>query len=368
MFDESRIIVWRPEDGPVFPVTPVPEKAFGSGIVVRGSNWLGDAVMTFPALKQLRTILPSDCALSVATPAGLAPLYRALPEIVDQVIPLKNAHAFPDGEERTMIRRTYAGVGFLFNNSFRDALSLKLCGVRRLYGAKARNRSWLMAASWKFEKRRDRELNHPHQSSKYLSMVYAIGAEKWDGVMPPLQPRTQPRSELAGFLENPHILAVAPGAAYGDGKRWRAEYFRQVAAKWLEMRPGGIVLALGSKSERNGAEEALSGLPPDQVFDLAGETTLDELIRVLQQAEFCIANDSGIMHLSAAAGGRGIAVFGSTDPAATSPLSQNWHLLYDKLPCSPCFKRVCPLGTKACMDRITARNVVEHMAEMCPVK
>ena len=141
--------------------------------------------------------------------------------------------------------------------------------------------------------------------------------------------------------------------------------FRQVAAWWLERHPAGLVLALGSKAERSGAGEAIEGLDPQRVRNLAGETSIDELMLVLQKAEMCLANDSGIMHLSAALGGQGVAVFGSTDPAATSPVSGKWKLFYDKLPCSPCFKRVCPLGTKACLARITPGDVTDLMAEMC---
>ena len=81
------------------------------------------------------------------------------------------------------------------------------------------------------------------------------------------------------------------------------------------------------------------------------------LMVILKRAHQCVANDSGIMHLSAALGSSGVAVFGSTDPAATAPLSQKWTMLYDKLPCSPCFKRDCPLGTKACLDLITPDDV-----------
>ncbi len=354
---------WCPEGQPVLKKVHIPAEAFADGIMVRSSNWLGDAVMTFPALRQLHSILPPHCGLCILAPAGLAPVYRAMKGIADMVIPLKNAHAFPDKDEWRQIRSFHAGAGVLFNNSFRDALAMRLGGVKRLYGAKARNRSFLLAQSWKFEKRRDRELNYPHQMLKYSAMAEALGAAPWDGVMPEM---TVPEAGITKFLiSGKQVLAIAPGAAYGDGKRWNAASFNRVAAEWLNRKgENGYVVALGSRAEAAGAAEALAGLDPEKCRNLAGQTTLPELMDILKNVQCCVANDSGIMHLSAALGGKGIAVFGSTDPAATAPVSDRWCLLYDKLPCSPCFKRVCPLGTKACLDRITPEDVLAQMDAM----
>lgn len=246
MFDAKKIMKWEPGEPPPFPVTPIENAMFRNGLLVRGSNWLGDAVMTFPALKQLRSILPESCGLFVATPRGLAPIYRALTGIVDKVVELKNAHAFPDRSERTTLHDLHAGAGILFNNSFRDALALRIAGIHYLYGAKARNRSILLKRSWPFEKRKDHELNYPHQATKYLAMTYALGAAKWDGIMPELHPHAalEARKDgLASILNLKRVLAIAPGAAYGDGKRWQTDYFRKVAAWWLEHEPDSYVLA-----------------------------------------------------------------------------------------------------------------------------
>ncbi len=360
MFDSGKIMKWQREEIPALKKVQIPADSFADGIMIRGSNWLGDAVMTFPALKQLRSILPPHCALCMLTPAGLAPIYRAMQGTVDCVIPLADAHAFPAKKEWEEIRKFHAGAGIIFNNSFRDALILKMAGVKRLYGAKARNRSILLAQSWRFAKRRDHELNHPHQALKYSAMAEAVGAVPWDGIMPEMTISAQ--VSLPADWKN--VLAIAPGAAYGDGKRWNASSFRRTAEEWLNRKPDGFVVALGSKAEAAGAEEALTGLDSARCRNLAGQTSLDELMFILKHVRCCVANDSGIMHLSAALGGTGIAVFGSTDPAATAPVSDKWFMLYDKLPCSPCFKRVCPLGTKACLDRIAPDDVISLMADM----
>lgn len=366
MFDEKRIIIPEIDPPPRFPRTPIPDKSFGDGLIVRSPNWLGDAVMTLPALKQLRTILPAHAGLFVACPVGLVPLFRALP-IVDVVQPLNDPHAFPNRRERILIRSLHAGAGVLFNNSFRDALALRLLGVKLLYGAKARNRSWLLKTSWPFEKRRDFVLNHPHQASKYLAMADALGAAEWDGTMPEMTPHAVPARRTDNFftlLENPEILALAPGAAYGDAKRWAPEHFRAVASAWLERFPGGIVIALGGKAEKAGADEAVAGLDRDRAFNFAGQTNLDELMVLLARAKMCLANDSGAMHLAAALGTPGVAIFGSTDPAATAPVSKKWRILYEKQSCSPCFKRDCPFGTKACFAPLSPADAVACMEQL----
>ena len=126
-------------DVPVFEKICLESSDWRNGIVVRTPNWLGDAVMAIPAIYQLKKIVPEFCGLFVVTPAPLAALFEALP-FVDQVIPLKNAHAFMDREERCRVRSLAAGVCVLFNNSFRDALSLKMCKIPKLYGANARFR------------------------------------------------------------------------------------------------------------------------------------------------------------------------------------------------------------------------------------
>ena len=102
------------------------------------------------------------------------------------------------------------------------------------------------------------------------------------------------------------------------------------------------------------------------MFDLAGKTTIPLLALILQKSLACIANDSGIMHLAAVLGTPGVAPFGSTDPAATSPISGKWRLLFDQQSCAPCFKRVCPYGTRACMKAVTPDHAIAALQELLP--
>ena len=347
--------VFRPELGviPEFPAVRFAESDWRDGILVRTPNWLGDAVMAVPAILQLKTVLPPYCGLFVLCPKGIAPVFEALP-FIDRVVALSNPHAFMTAQERLSVKRLHAGIGVLFNNSFRDALDLKRAWIPKLFGAKARFRSFLLERSYEFPKRQDFTLNTPHQAAKYLAIARSLGAEVWNGVIPEFRENIQPETcppELESFCRRPRILAIAGGAAYGAAKRWPAESFREIARRWIA--EGGCAVALGSKSERPIAEDILSGLPAEQCWNAAGKTSMDGLMYLLKHSAMCVANDSGVMHLAAALGVPGVAPFGCTDPAATSPLSPKWTIAFHKIACAPCFKRVCPKGTKECFERIT---------------
>ena len=346
-----------------FPVEKIPVDAFRNGIAVRMPNHLGDAVMALPALKSLRSILPPYCALYVITPAALRQLYPAV-EGVDGIVQLEKPHRMWDFETLNELRMLRLGVGVLFNNSFRDALMMRLAGVKRLYGAAKRGRSILLARAFEFPPRRDRELARAHLAKRYLAITAALGAVPGT----PLIPRfdfshflIDPTDIFCSLARHPLHLVIASGAAYGPAKRWPEENFRTVAAWWV--RHGGVVSIAGSAAERPAGDAVLAGLPPEKCFNLCGRTTLNKLMVLLGNAALCVANDSGVMHLAAALGTPGVAVFGPTDPAATAPVSDKWILLYRQMECAPCFRRECP--DNKCIKAITSRLALEAVRRQC---
>lgn len=337
------------------------------GLLIRSPNWLGDAVMSIPALTVLRGIIPEPCGLFVVCPKGLAPLFQMLPGIVNSTVELSDPHAFPTSEEWKKVRWLNAGIALLLNNSFRDALWLKSCRIPQLFGTDARFRSFLLKRTFRFPPRRDHELNQPHQAAKYLAMAQALGAPEWNRRMPdfviPYEPETY-SDELRMVLKEKNLLALAPGAAYGAAKRWDPLRFRDVADWWIRERHGKVALLCAGKEVAD-ARISLTGLSPGSCYDLGGKTSLETLMLVLRNAAVCVANDSGAMHLAAALGTPGVAPFGSTDPAATSPLSDKWRILFDKQPCAPCFKRVCPNSNPVCMKAVSAADVIETIRSIC---
>ncbi len=364
MSKEVKIV--RPDlaAAPLFPVTPLDVRCLKDGIAVRVPNWLGDAVMTLPALMQLKKIMPEGCGIFVICPAALTELFNAMP-LVDVVFPLEQAHRAWTSEEIKNVKKLQAGAGILFNNSLRDAIHFRLAGIKQLYGAAARCRGVLLKRSFKFPGRKDHVLNELHHANKYLSMVRALGAPDWNGELPEfnIAPEFETlRPELSSLCRHPRLLALAAGAAYGSSKRWDSASFKTVAEWWIGQ--GGIVAVLGSAKERDICQEAVEGLYPDKAFNLAGRTNMPELMHLLKHAAACVANDSGIMHLAAALGCPGVAIFGPTDHSATSPISASWRIVCQKQPCAPCFKRECPRGNPVCMTAITPQTVIAELEKI----
>jgi heptosyltransferase-2 len=350
---------------PAMPPYQIKPGGWRDGIVIRSPNWLGDACMAAPAIVQLRRLVPPECGVFVICPENLAAFHERM-DAVDLVVPLAAAHRNWSRRDIVRVNHLRPGVAMLFNNSPRDPLLLRLAGVPKIFGAAARCRGILMTRAFKFPARADRQLNRLHHTAKYLAMSMAVGAPAWDGALPafrldPLPESTDPAALAALGLDR--LLVIAPGAAYGPAKRWPPEYFNQVCRSWLDA--GGGVAAVGAPGEAESAATALRGLPPGRAVNLAGKTSLASLMAVLARAHACLANDSGVMHLAAILGAPGAAIFGSTDPTATAPVSKRWEILFDQQPCSPCFKRQCPRITYQCLHAIspeTAARAVNQAA------
>lgn len=321
--------------------------------------------MALPALKQLRMLIPDGCGLFVLVPEGQRYLYRSLP-MVDCILDLGQIHRSWSLREWRKVRQIRVGVGVLFNNSLRDAFLMRLAGISNLYGAAARGRSILLRRAFGFPSRPDRKPAESHQSNRLLAMVEAMGAPPWDGKMPEfrlLPAVDEINADITALCDHPKLMTIASGAAYGAAKRWPAESFRRVAEYWTGQ--GGIIVVLGSPSEAGIGAEVVAGLSPSKAYNLSGRTNLAELMQLLKHSAVTVANDSGIMHLSAALGRPGVAVFGPTDYTATGPVSADWRLMYQKAECSPCFKRVCPLGGPCRgIEAITPEMVIEELKSM----
>ncbi len=344
----------------VFAVKPLTPEKLARGIVVRSPNWLGDAVMTLPALQALRKMLPENAPLAVIAPPQCADLYK-LYSGVNYVIRI-DAHKGWPRKVIARLRKKNFGAGVLFSNSLRDTWQMRQAGIRDLYGRAARCRGILMKRTFRFPKWQRTILNESHHANEYLSIVCAMGAERPEPLMPQLDSQLtmgQLSLKMQSFCQHPRLLLMAPGAAYGAAKRWESSKFNEVAAAYIKS--GGIVAVLGSAGERQIGDEVISNLPENRAFNLAGETQFSDLYNLLRNARACVANDSGIMHLAAAMGVPGVAVFGPTDYRATGPVGDNWLIVYDKEPCSPCFKRVCPSGTRNCMKKIQSSEVIEAL-------
>lgn len=349
---------------PEFPVRPLNMEKIKDGIVVRVPNWLGDIIMTIPALMQLKKMLPEYCGLFVICSPGAKDLLESLP-IIDYVVVLEKAHRNWSRRDLKRVSQLRAGAGILFNNSLRDAVFMRLAGVKYLYGARARSRSPLLERAFAFPARVCAKLNNMHHAAAYLAMVRALGASDWNGSLPEFRMKYalyQAGPEVRALCGHQNLMTIAAGAAYGGSKRWDAEKFGEVAKWWIKK--GGIVAVLGSAGEKDIAAEVVEGLPSGRTYNMAGKTDMCELIYLLFNSKICVANDSGIMHLAAAAGAKGVAIFGSTDPFLTGPLSTKWKVFQEKQECTPCFKRECHFGQYNCLKAIRPEDVIGYMKSL----
>jgi heptosyltransferase II len=344
-------------------------------IVIRGVNWLGDAVMALPALERLRELKPK-ARIGLVTPAKLAELFAGHPA-VDETIPFEKA------EGTFKLARRLRGrfdTALILPNSFRTAAEMWLARIPERVGYRGNGRSWLLTGTVarlpserRMHKRTEAEVreriaaNLPretypataHHIHQYLGLVRALGANA-----DPIAPRIYlTQAERDAFrtrfsIGQKRVVGINPGAEYGPAKRWPAEYFIETAR--LVSRDGDCTwLVFGGPADARTAEAIANAIPG--AINVAGRTSLRELCAGLSLCETVITNDTGPMHLAAAAGARVIVLFGSTSPELTGPglPGEGRHrLIVGQAACAPCFRRECPIDFR-CMHSIEPKRVAD---------
>jgi heptosyltransferase-2 len=319
-------------------------------ILVRGANWIGDAVMTLPALAALHDHFP-QARLTVLTRPWAAGVYQRQAGVT-RVMTYE-----PQGRHRglagglALIRElAHFDLALLFQNAFSAALFPALARIPERWGYARDCRGWLLTRAIRVEPG-DRA---GHEVFYYLNLLEKLGISA--PYRPPrlsLDEAALAESEAilgqAGLGEEP-VLALAPGAAFGPAKRWPEADFARAARLILERRPGGTVILGGT--EEAPAAARLEEMLPDPKLNLAGRTNLATAMAVLSRAALLLTNDSGLMHLGGALGVPLVAGFGPTDPTATAPLGLS-RLIKSSAPCAPCLKRVCPLPRRICFDEVS---------------
>jgi lipopolysaccharide heptosyltransferase II len=300
-------------------------------LLVRSSNWLGDAVMNIPAVEACKNGRP-DLHLTILAPAKLAALWRRVPA-VDEVIALEPGES-PLALGRR-VKETF-DAALLFPNSLRAALEARALGVREVVGYPGHRRRWLLRRIPSFAPE-----SGGHHADRFLKLAAFCGAPV--GKDPASFERAARKSR-----DIPRI-GVCPGAEYGPAKRWPAERFAAAMGEFQAKQPAEWIL-FGVAGDAP-AGEAITSACPFEVTNRIGQTTLDQLMDELSDCDALLTNDTGTMHLAAFLGVPTVAIFGSTEPALTSPLGDFHQILRHKVDCSPCFLRECPIDFR-CMTRI----------------
>jgi len=329
-------------------------------ILVVGPSWIGDTVLAQPLFKLLHA-RHDGLALDVIAPSWTAPLLERMPE-VRRAIPGPAGHGELRIARQWQRARALARAGydraFVLPNSFKSALVPWLAGVPVRTGYLGELRWGLLN-----DVRRVDEVRHPQIAQRYAALALGRGETLPDPLPAPTlrADKAQRAATLArlGLDEGQPVAALCPGAEYGPAKRWPARHFADLAQRLAGT--GFAVWLVGSANDApTGAE--IARLAPGAVRDLCGRTSLAEAIDVLDAARLVVSNDSGLMHVAAALRKPLVALYGSSSPAYTPPLSADARILKLDLACSPCFQRECPLGHFKCMVDLTADRVVAALA------
>jgi heptosyltransferase-2 len=325
-------------------------------------NWIGDLVMATPLLFSLKTSYP-DAKLVAMVKSPLGDLLQHDPHI-DELFSFEAASGFARRAERKQIvirlEQGHYDLGLLLTNSFSSAWWFYQAGIPRRLGFAGDMRSWLLTDPIPLPKERKRE----HLTKTYGKLLVPLGIKVDHPPRLYLAPEmgNQVRrtlQELGIDLMRP-IIGVNPGAAYGTAKCWPPERFRETALRLLD-RTDATLLFFGDRTGAALVKEICQGLS-DRVLNLAGVTSLQELMAYIKLSSVLLTNDSGPMHIASALSTKVVALFGSTDERVTGP-GQGSIVIHKSVSCSPCFKRTCPIDFR-CMKQITVEEVVEALLQM----
>ncbi len=328
-------------------------------ILIRGPNWLGDAVLAIPAMKAVREHFPI-AEITVLVRPWVAGLFTSAP-FVDKVWSEPKPSRVGDWTRITRnIRARHFDLALLLPNSFESALMMFLGGVPRRVGYATDGRRWMLTSSVtpgnEFQ----------HQVHYYLDLVktLAAGTDRPSiEIQATADERQDARKLLAaeGLPNGTPFLVLNPGAAYGSAKRWHEDRFAEVADT-MARELGLHVALIGSQAERLIAEQIRDRMKATTAV-LSGKTSLETLIGVLAESSLMITNDSGPMHIAAALGVPTVAVFGSTDERVTAPFGPRTRIVKHPVECSPCLLRECPIDHR-CMNGVSVEDVCRAAREL----
>ena len=334
-------------------------------ILIIGPSWVGDMVMAQTLFVCLKRQHP-DCQIDVLAPEWSRPLLERMPEV-------REALSFPLGHgafelaTRRRIGQELRGrydQAILLPNSLKSALVPYFAGIPKRTGWRGEMRFGLLNDIRTLDKAR-----YPLMIERFMALAYAPGAELPKPYPAPrlaIDPASRDAAlERFGLSLDRPVLALCPGAEFGEAKRWPAEHYAAVAD--ARLRQGWQVWLFGSQKDAPGGEEIREWVTPgfeEDVYNLAGRTSLAEAIDLLSCASAVISNDSGLMHVAAALDRPLVAVYGSTSPGFTPPLASQVEVVRLGLECSPCFDRTCRFGHYDCLRLLQPSLVQDALGRL----
>ncbi len=333
-------------------------------VLVVGPSWVGDMVMA-QALYRLLKQRNSAAEIHVVAPPWSLPVLERMPEVA-RGIELAVGHGELGLGRRRALGRELRGEHYsraiVLPRSAKAALVPWFARVPRRTGFRG---------EWRFGLLNDMRAQHAALDQTVKRFV-ALGRERDESAEPlptDLYPRLSVsaanqlrlRAEYTLDAREP-LIALMPGAEYGAAKRWPAARFAELA-RWLAG-AGTNVILLGSAKERPLADEIAAAAGQPRVRNLCGRTSLADVIDLAAAADAAVSNDSGLLHVAAASGTPVVALYGSSSPKFTPPLTESAAVVYLGIECSPCFERECPLGHLRCLTEISVERVEAALAQL----
>lgn len=356
-------------------------------ILIRGVNWIGDAVLTIPSVRSIKKSFPSAHIAILVNPL-IAQIFKENPD-VDEIIIYGDNHKGVKGRFilANMLRSKKFDTAILLQNAFDAAFIAWLARIPERIGYSRDFRRPLLTKAIPVRK----DIVSQHQVYYYLDLLNSIGIKTAE-TQPYLFLTSEERQLAKNMIslkddKTVPLIGINPGATYGSAKRWPAERFAEVIARIVDHLNGRVII-FGSPSETDIADEIVSlvrkgkpaefpaqgvefkGLTTESkpgVLDMSGKTDIRELASLISLCDAFITNDSGPMHIASALLVPTVAVFGSTNSRTTGPFGEGHKTVSKNLPCAPCMKRECPEKHLRCMTEISSDGVFEALREMLPL-
>ena len=331
-------------------------------LLIRSTNWIGDAVMTTPAVRAIRANFPAAHIGMLAKP-WVAPVFDHSPH-VDEVIVYEagGRHAGIGGTIRLAkdLRRYRFDAAILLQNAIEAALIAFMAGIPIRIGFDSDSRRALLT----HPVRRSPAVRAIHQTGYYLEMLAGAGLVKGS---PHLELHLNPADrrrvgrmlEARGIGPGRRLIGLNPSATYGPAKQWFPERYAALGDR-LQRELGATILIFGGPQDRELGDTITARMATPAV-DLSGRTSLGEAMALIGRCHAFVTNDSGLMHVAAALNVPQVAIFGSTNSTTTSPFSPTSRIVRVPIDCSPCMQPVCPLGHMNCMRFVTVEMVVDAL-------
>ncbi|MEP6959004.1 MAG: lipopolysaccharide heptosyltransferase II [Nitrospirota bacterium] len=334
-------------------------------ILVRGPNWLGDAVMCEPTLRGLRRLFP-DAQIALLVKPGVADLFAGHPALTRVLTyDTKGRHAGLPGKWvlAGQLRRQGFDLAVLFQNAFEAAFLTFLAGVPRRYGYATDGRSLLLSDPVAPPDRR----TLVHQVRYYWDLLKPLGLTGDPPapelvVFPEEEQAMAARFALGGLTASDVVVGINPGSTYGGAKRWLPDRFAEVTERLCrticESREQQVsVVIFGAKGEEQLGQEIAARMSSRSLV-LTGATTIRELMAAVKRCALLLTNDTGPMHIASAFKVPVVAIFGPTDWRTTSPFGDAHAIVRQPVDCAPCLLRECPIDHR-CMTRVSVEQVFE---------